>query len=319
MEFKEYLQNPPLPSFLQFETSTSCQAACVMCPHDKMERVGTAKWSLINKLIHESAGKVSSICPFLYQEPFLEPRLVAILTNIKQNNPQCQTVLYSNFNSVKTADIKTIIDYNLLDELHISFYGPTEELYKKYQPPLDRAQTVANIQAFYNYRQKQGKTKPKITLHVLNVPDILAEINGYKDVIKYVDESAVVQFDTFHGDIPDMAGDQSKTFGAPYPRVPCQRLWNGLNVHFDGSVVPCCLDYKNEHVMGNASTQTLEEIWSSPKFQAFRELHLAGQWDKIPMCRDCKVHEYQFSPEWTQYFTQQKLCYETDGVTKKEW
>jgi len=198
--------------------------------------------------------------------------------------------------------IKQIVDFNLLDELHISFYGPTEELYKKYQPPLNRAKTVANIQQFFNYRQKKGKAKPHITLHVLNVPEILAAINGYKDVIKFVDDSAVVQFDTFHGDIPDLAGDQTKTLGLPFKRVPCERLWKGLNVHFDGSVVPCCIDYKDEQVLGNASTQTLEEIWRGEKFQAIRKLHLEKRWNEIPLCKNCRVHEYQFSREWSNSF-----------------
>jgi len=267
-----------------------------------MGRSGVAKWSLINKLIHETADKVSTICPFLYQEPFLEPRLISILTNIKQNNPLCQTVLYSNMGNVPTETIEQIIQFNLLDELHISFYGPTEELYKKYQPPLDRAKTVENIQKFYKIREAKGKTKPKITLHVLNVPEILAEINGYKDVIRYVDESAIVQFDTFHGDIPDLAGDQTKTLGLPFKKVPCERLFKGVNVHFDGSVVPCCLDYKDENVMGNATTQTLQEIWNGPKFQAFRKLHLEGKQDTIPMCKNCRVYEYQFSREWSNSF-----------------
>jgi len=77
--------------------------------------------------------------------------------------------------SIPDDAIKQIIDFNLLDELHISFYGPTEELYAKYQPPLSRAKTVENIQKFFNYRMKKGKAKPHITLHVLNVPEILIE------------------------------------------------------------------------------------------------------------------------------------------------
>jgi radical SAM protein with 4Fe4S-binding SPASM domain len=267
-----------------------------------MKRKGAASNSQINKIIREAAPKSASVCPFLYQEPFLEPRLVNILANIKQNNPNCATVVYSNMANVSEETIKQIVEFNLLDELHISFYGPTEELYAKYQPPLNRAQTVANIKKFREIRDKAGKSKPVMTLHVLNVPEILEASQGYADVIGYVDCNAVVQFDTFHGVIPDYAGDQTKVMGAPAKRTPCQRLWTGLNVHFDGSVVPCCLDFNDEHVLGNVNKESLQEIWSGERFQAFRKLHLEKRWNEIEMCRNCRVHEYQFSKDWTAWW-----------------
>jgi len=305
MGMSEFIDNPPFPTFTQFETSTYCNAKCLMCPHKDMKRKGTASYSVINKIIRESAPKSASICPFLYQEPFLEPRLTSILANIKQNNSQCQTVLYSNMSIAPTETMQAIVDYDLLDELHISFYGPTEELYRKWQPPLDRTKTVENIKSFFNYRQQKGKTKPIMILHVLNVPEILKQAENYHDIISYVDQTAIVQFDTFHGAIPDYAGDQSKTLGEPALRTPCQRLWTGLNVHFDGSVVPCCLDFNDEYVVGNVKEQTLEQIWNGEKFRKIRELHKNKQWGTILMCKNCRVHEYQFSKEWVNYWSKQ--------------
>lgn len=299
---ENFIDYPPFPTFTQFETGTACNAKCVMCPHPTMKRRGTAPYSVINKVIREAAPKSASMCPFLYQEPFLETRLTNILANIKQHNSQCQTVVYSNMNHVPKETIDSILEFDLLDELHISFYGPTEELYTKWQPPLKRADTVANIQQFFTLREQKRKKTPRITLHILNVPEILEKAQGYADVLPYVDCNAVVQFDTFHGAIPDMAGDQTKILGAPAKHTPCQRLWTGLNVHFDGSVVPCCLDFNDEHVLGNVKEQTLEEIWNGEPFYKFRELHKHKRWDEIPMCRNCRVHEYQFSKEWRDYW-----------------
>jgi radical SAM protein with 4Fe4S-binding SPASM domain len=294
---QEFIDNPPFPTFTQFETSTVCNAKCVMCPHPKMKRKGVAKWSTLAKIIREAAPKSGAMCPFLMQEPMLEPRLMQILANIKQNNPQCATVLYSNMGKLN-IDFERIIQHDLLDELHISFYGPTEELYKKYQPPLDWAATKANIRKVETWKKQYSKCKPLTILHILAVPEITAEISKY-DVARNVDQASLVQFDTFHGDIPDMAGDQSKIMGKPAPRVPCQRLWSGLNVHFDGSVVPCCIDWEDKHVLGNVNDNTLEEIWNSAKFKEFRKQQIAGQ---IEMCKECKVYEYQHSKEWIQFW-----------------
>lgn len=302
MSIEDFVENPPFPKFVQFETGTACNAKCLMCPHDKMKRKGTASWSTLSKIITQAVPHVSSACPFLMQEPMLEPRLPAILANIKQNNPNCTTVVYSNMSVLPDNIMKPIVDHGLLDELHISFYGPTEALYKKWQPPLNKAKTIENIKRIGLYRVKRKRFRPLLILHVLSVPEIMDAIDGYKDVAPYVDRMANVQFDTFHGDIPDYGGDQRKYMGEPAPRTPCQRLWTALNVHFNGSVVPCCIDYQDEHVLGNINENTLQEIWSGQKFQSFRRLHIEGRWNEIAMCKNCRVHEYQFGHEWVEYW-----------------
>lgn len=302
LKFGKFIEEPPFPKSVQFETNTYCNANCLMCPHDKMKRSGTAKWSLISKIIREAAPKVNAMTPFLMQEPMLEPRLPAILANIKQHNRNCVTTVYSNMSILTNDTIHKIVDTALIDNLHISFYGPTEELYKKWQPPLNRETTVLNIKKLFVYREYMRRLTPKMFLHVLAVPELIEAIADYGDVTSYIDKVYKVQFDTFHGDIPDLAGNQTKYLGAPKPRVPCQRLWAGLIVHFDGSVVPCCIDYNDEHVLGNVNDKSLEDIWNDLPFSEFRRLHVEGRWDEIPMCKNCKVHEYQFTKEWTEYW-----------------
>ena len=268
-----------------------------------MKRKGTAKWSILSKVMREAISHVASACPFLMQEPMLEPRLPDILANIKQRNPVCATILYSNLNHLPLENIKRILEHDLLDELRISFYGPTRELYKKYQSPLDYDKTVSNIKALWCLKKDMGKAKPFMLLHVLDVPDIMAELDGYKSILPFVNAMATVWFDTFHGDIPDLSGK-------PKPdvkRVPFQRLWTALNVHFDGNVVPCCIDYNDEVVLGNVENETLQEIWNGTKMQLFRRLHLDGKQNTISLCKNCRVHETQFSAEWNNYWSEKTL------------
>ena len=298
----DFIENPPFPTFTQFETSTTCNAKCLMCPHKKMKRRGTAKWSTISKVIREAAPKSAGMCPFLMQEPMLEPRLHSILANIKQNNPACSIVVYSNM-AVLHPDFDRIIKNDLLDELHISFYGPTKKLYEKWQPPLNWEQTQSNIRKVKELKQKHDKTKPVTYLHVITVPELVNNFKEYTLVKEQViDQAVLVAFDTFHGDIPDLAGDQTKYLGAPAERTPCMRLWTGLNIHFDGTVVPCCIDYNEMVKLGNVETQSIEEIWNSEPFRLMRLKHAQGKWNEIPLCRDCRVHEAQFSKEWRDYW-----------------
>jgi len=304
-----FIADPPFPKFLQFETATDCNTSCRMCPHSKMKRRGTATWTTIGKVIQEAIPKVDACCPFLMQEPLLEPRLVQILANIRARNPKCKTVVYTNMNALTDEQTHKIVDYDLLDELHISFYGATPESYGKWQPGLNWQRTLDNITKFHSYRERKHKRLPLINHHILGVPELFVEQQKFQQLTaKYVDSITLVQYDTFHGDMPDLGGDQTRFFGrTPAPRTPCQRLWTGLNVHFDGSVVPCCIDYNEEQVLGNINTDTLQQIWSGPEFVKLRRLHASGRWNEVSMCRKCVVHEYQFKESWVKYWLNRQV------------
>lgn len=53
----------------------------------------------------------------------------------------------------------------------------------------------------------------------------------------------------------------------------CQIPWSSMSIHSDGLAVSCEEDFNNEIVLGDARTQTLEEIWNGEKYQDFRRSH----------------------------------------------
>jgi hypothetical protein len=107
---EEYINTPPPPSFVQFETSTDCNAKCTFCPRSEMKRHGRAKWSTLRRIMCELIPNAEFVAPFLLQEPFLEPRLVSILANIKHINSKSKTIVYSNMGSVEREKIEEIVD-----------------------------------------------------------------------------------------------------------------------------------------------------------------------------------------------------------------
>ena len=47
--------------------------------------------------------------------------------------------------------------------------------------------------------------------------------------------------------------------------VPCPKLLYNPAINFDGSVTICCVDYKNQGVIGNINSTPLKELWDSIK------------------------------------------------------
>jgi hypothetical protein len=238
--------------------------------------------AMIYKVIDEMAPHVDSILPFLYQEPMMEPRLLSILQRVKCRNPNCSTAIYTNAALLTKDRSNIIIQSGWLDQIFISFYGPTEELYNKYQQGLNWARTKQNIRDLMQNRE--GHTKPYVTMWYIELPDLMAEIDKMKPLADLVDRFGVVAYETFCGLNPELVS---------YPgtvRKPCARLYQGMNILCDGTVVPCCLDYSGSVPLGNAVEENCLDIWNGDKMLKLRQLHLTEQWDQLPdLCRTCTV------------------------------
>ena len=263
-------------------------------------------WSTLIQLINEVAPYAEEFCPFLMQEPTMEPRLIQILTHIKQRNPECKTIIYSNMGEWTPELTDKMLDRGVLDELYISFYAPTREHYKTWQPGLDYDETVSNI----TYLLEQNDGDIFIAFNYITIDDLMGENEETAKLFidKWRKHAPVrfVHYDTIHDTMPPY-GDNDKYFGPPHPeRVPCSRIWGGLNILSNGDVVPCCGDYSGSVVFGNIKDESIKEIWRNDKFNEFRQLHLEGRWKEIPLCRDCIVWRHIENRDWVNIWMNEK-------------
>ena len=54
----------------------------------------------------------------------------------------------------------------------------------------------------------------------------------------------------------------------------------------------CNVDFNHLGVVGDVNEQSIQEIWRSPVFERYRQLHKQGRWDEIDLCRDCNYWAY---------------------------
>lgn len=289
---------------LQFETNTACNAHCTFCEHDCMTRKGIMPTSKIIDLIYHFGHKVNEVIPFGMQEPLLEPRLSAILANVKQLNPHVQTIIYSNLGVYPEQQLREIVDWGTLDQLEVSFYGATKEIYNKLQPPLDFEQTKQNILKVMELKREYGRTKPTVELMMLHTPQTWLHLNSY--VAEWqgkVDKVSMVHYDGWCGRQPYNYEVEKTIWNNPgqTDRAPCPRLWNSMYVHYDGTVVPCCLDAHDEEPCGNVFKDW--NIWhTSPRLNELRVLHEQRRFSEIPLCRDCVTWRYGVEVEWNKFW-----------------
>lgn len=292
----DFFNSHAFPHFLQFETNTLCNAHCKMCPHDIMESRPQISEMLMDKIISECVPMVESVCPFMFQEPALDDYLVRTLKRIKEANPKVHTTIYSNMESMSPRISEDIIDSGCLDSLCVSFYGPTRELYSEWQPYLWWWRTKRNIRHFINYKTEKN-AHTSVNFHYLAHPDLLPFYDDFKEEWYDADSIGLVHYDTFCG-LLDEIDDDAIWGKRAEKRTPCPRLWSEFNVHSNGHVVPCCLDFSEEIVLGDLNEQSPQEIWRGKKFEELRKMHVEGRFNEIPLCEDCNVWHHRHSKEW---------------------
>jgi radical SAM protein with 4Fe4S-binding SPASM domain len=87
----------------------------------------------------------------------------------------------------------------------------------------------------------------------------------------------------------DFVNFQPKFFSLPRRKQSlCRDLWRILVVLWDGKVVPCCVDFEGDIILGDAEKENLQKIFKGPAMKALRKSHL----QKRPpgLCKKCSPY-----------------------------
>lgn len=76
-------------------------------------------------------------------------------------------------------------------------------------------------------------------------------------------------------------------------RVPanecCCRAIGQFMVLVDGRVAMCCADANGQVIFGDMKSQTIREVYNSPEYVKFREVHNENRRDELPICAYCST------------------------------
>ena len=288
------------PPTIQFETHSYCNASCEFCCHSIMSRQkGKMSNELIDKILKQCDG-IETIIPFLMGEPFLDTRIIEILKKIKHEQPNSLVVLHTNMSLCKDEYIVEILDNALVDEIHISFYGIDEQQYKKLQG-LDYYEVVERIIKLVSERNKRGLKKPLIVCDYILMDELMPHLKQFESFWKpIVDDIRTVFYEDWHGNQPDRGKEYHPV---QLQRIPCYKLWQTLNVHWNGQVPLCCMDYNTDIVLGDLNEQTLQEVWHGDKLKQIREIHINQEYEKMPICQKCSSWKCNNPTWWNAMWT----------------
>jgi radical SAM protein with 4Fe4S-binding SPASM domain len=272
------------PATFNLEPTNLCNLSCQMCPRDKSQRKpGYLDMGLFKKIVDE-AKEFGPRHFVLHKdgEPLLHKNIVDMVRYIKESHKGNTT--YISTNGLLLTEDKALGLINVqLDQLHISVGAATPETYLKIRG--GNLETVENnIKRFITLKGSLSSQKPILTLQIIKMTETSEEIQLFINKWRpYKANFSIPNFLTWGGAENNAIMKEQK----PRKRYPCHSLWFAPSINWDGKVSICCIDWNNEEIIGDLSRQTLAKIWQSDKIKQYRQYHLSGNYDKIPLCRNC--------------------------------
>jgi radical SAM protein with 4Fe4S-binding SPASM domain len=276
---------PRPPDIVQIESTNLCNAKCVFCPRDEMERrQGVMSMDLFRKVVDECASLgITHVRVHNYGEPFLDKQLTEKVRYAKARGI-AEVGMISNGSLITEPIARGMIEAGL-DAINISVDAGGKDTFERTRVHLKYDTVIGNIRALARLRQEMGRKRPRLILSFVRQDNTAEEEAFIREWRQVADKIHVT-------DLHNWAGALHTGATVTYP---CYRMWLTFTVLWDGRVSLCCADFDGRHILGDLRTQTIAEIWNSPPYREARRQHLESGGPEI--CQSCDLPKKD-SPLW---------------------
>ncbi len=281
------------PIEVALELTNVCNLNCVMCFRTRMRRPkGLMSVAEARRWIDQIGSFPKSLfLPQGFGESFVHPDFLDILGYARSVIPN-RIILITNGTLLSKDVSREIIKRRLADGIVISVETGRKEEYEKIRMRGDFDQLDRNINDLIEQRRALNETAPTLLLRGVALQDeqsVVAQLKSkWGPLLSDRDSIGVnctVAWTQSSVETAAVRKQSSKR------RLACRRLWHSLTIGLNGDVTPCCLDYDFHLSVGNIYNDGLTGIWRGPKLVEYRDAHLRGDLNEIPLCKTCNDWE----------------------------
>lgn len=276
---------PRVPEIVQIESTNICNAKCVFCPRDDMERrQGIMDMALFRKIADECAALgIGHVRMHNYGEPFIDRQLVEKVRYAKSVGIR-EVGMISNGSLITEEVARAMIEAGL-DAINISVDASGKEVFEQTRVGLQYDKVMGGIDRIIRIRSELGRRRPKLIL------SFVRQHNSTEEQA-FIDRWRTIADKVHVTDLHNWAGTLNSDADVNYP---CYRPWLTFTALWDGRVSLCCADFDGREILGDLRVSTIEDIWNAPAYRRVRRAHLESGGPDI--CRACDLPKKD-SPLW---------------------
>lgn len=277
------------PAHLDIETTDACNLRCVMCVQGIGEGVtntGMIDPAFARRLIDEGARHGLASIKFNWRgEPALHSGLAQLVRYAKAKGI-LEVQINTNGIPYTESKIRELVTSGL-DRVIFSMDGATKETYEKIRVGSDYDTLIANVKRFHAIRTALGRQRPFIRIQMVRMKDNQHEVDQFVQMWKpFVDDIRIEDVSNRGQGAQLSVGDWVTT-----GRKRCPQPWQRMVVSRDGKVLPCCADWHREFVIGDATQESLAQIWRGRRMERMRQVQREVRLNEMSPCSHCYVKE----------------------------
>lgn len=272
---------------IQLQTTTACNAACVICPHRHTWGKVPVQYmpdSVIDKVIENMKNKsIYRISPYLQNEPLCDARIFDILKKIDAELSFDNICFSANAMSLNKNNSENLAEVfsKIKHEIRISFHGVDKKTYE-HNMQLDFEKSLEHLKNFLNIAME---AQLNIIIKGLGINQkfigaVAQEfsennfLNFWFDFCKKNEinmENIEFRYSPYHDRSKNIFDENQFNFNTGMRKTlsgfGCTRVDKWFHVSYDGSLIICCNDYHREIILGDLTKDNIDFIMKSNKYR----------------------------------------------------
>lgn len=279
---------PSVPCKLKLELTNACNLRCIMCPNSQAKRKqGIMSWELFERIILEAKQiNIPHLGMYSTGESMVHPRFCEMVAYAKKHG--FFVTVCTNAQLLTEDFSRKLIDAGL-DAMRYSIEGMDKTRYESIRRRGKFEKLLSNIESFKRLRdERKGPTRIWI--------DSVYFGEGFEEAKRFCEVFTPYTDGIFFYPVCNMAGSNFLEDANPNKGMdrskkikpsPCINLWAVMSITWNGKATLCNYDFEAETAIGDLETSTIEQLWHSERLNHFRQLHLSGRQDEMPLCGGC--------------------------------
>ncbi len=266
------------------EPTNICNLRCPLCltgANFSKRPKGNMNLSQFEKIISPLKDFLKQVNLWGFGEPFLAPDILKMMDFLGRND------IVVNIHTNASFLNRNILDHfkkNYKARVTFSIDGITQKSYSYYRKGGNLKKAMANMSYLVGLKKKYNLDNIRIIWQFMVMRTNEGEIESIEhlakktgvDRLKLKTISVSKRSSLYNDFMPEKAKyrrERSKVVNF----AECGFINPGMpNVSWNGDVIPCCHDYLQECVMGNAFRESILDIWDNKKYRKFRRDYRNG-------------------------------------------
>ncbi len=281
------------PAYINLEPTNRCNLSCRWCVASSVRPTGLLDRQLAASILDQAASAgVREVRFFLAGEPLLHPRLPDLVAEASARG--LRSVVHTNAMLLTAERAEALIAAGLT-EISFSINGLDPDRVREVQPGADLEVMAGNVRAFLS-RCRARSRRPYTILQIIQAPsefDSPFPLGRLRELFGEPGPDRILRLAP-HGWGGQLDGPDVVRRGTRYH--PCQPLWQGMSIGWDGRVFLCCADLNGTHQVGDLRQGELMEVWRGPVLAGIRERVSRNDRTGLPLCGSCDAVWWRYHP-----------------------